>query len=160
MFEYTNKNDPALIAKTSNYSDNVIPSANSVMARNLFKLGTLYSRDDISLAKLMLSNVNPLLINNSYPSFYSNWLQLMTDVIFAPYEVVITGPDYSKLRAELAKNYLPDVFFMGGNTENLPLMENKVVEGDNYIYVCKNKVCKLPVQSTEQAMILLNSNVN
>ncbi len=32
------------------------------------------------------------------------------------------------------------------------LLENKLVQGDTRIYVCKNRVCKLPVNEVEEAL--------
>src|SRR5690606_23610890 len=40
MFYYTSDLDPALVARKMEVPDNVIPSSNSQMARNLFVLGT------------------------------------------------------------------------------------------------------------------------
>ena len=38
MFYFTSNQDPALVSRTIEYRDNVIPASNSMMAKNLFKL--------------------------------------------------------------------------------------------------------------------------
>jgi hypothetical protein len=126
------------------------------MARNLFKLGTLLGNSEyLDRSKQMLNQVIPLFEQSRQPSFYSNWLQLYVDFIYPPYEVAILGPKAQSLRNKMAKEFNPDVLFLGGNEENLPLLENKLVENETYIYVCKNKTCKLPTQSVEKAFELL-----
>jgi len=48
---------------------------------------------------------------------------------------------------------LPDVIFMGGNTEgSLPLLEDKLIENKTTIYVCENKTCQLPVEEVALAL--------
>ena len=43
--------------------------------------------------------------------------------------------------------------FLGSkDTENLPLLEGKKIPGKTFIYVCKNKTCKLPVEEAAKAM--------
>ena len=101
----------------------------------------------------MMANLAPTILDNEQPSFYSNWLQLYQDVAQPPYEVAILGPDAEKLSRELMSNYLPNCVFLGGKTEGgLELLKDKLVEGETYIYVCQNKVCKFPVQTAEAAL--------
>ncbi|MCK5704895.1 MAG: thioredoxin domain-containing protein, partial [Cyclobacteriaceae bacterium] len=55
MFFYTSDIDPELIARKMEISDNVIPSSNSQMAKNLFVLGQYFYNDDyIQKSKTML----------------------------------------------------------------------------------------------------------
>lgn len=56
------------------------------------------------------------------------------------------------MNTELQKIYLPTSIFMGGHQENLPLLENKLIEDQSTIYVCQDKVCKLPVTLTSDAL--------
>ena len=56
-------------------------------------------------------------------------------------------------RQELDQYYLPDVILLGGKTEGtLELLENKLVAGQTTIYVCRNKVCKLPATDISNAI--------
>jgi uncharacterized protein YyaL (SSP411 family) len=157
MFNYTSDLDPPLIAQKLELSDNVIPGSNSMMARNLFRLGTyLYDENYISIARQMLHNVAQTIETTAQPNFYSNWCQLYMDAIEAPYEVAIVGPDAAKLRDELSTHYIPNAFLLGGVDEGtLELLTEKLQEGDTYIYVCQNKVCKLPVQDVGNAIELM-----
>ncbi len=157
MYYYTSDIDPPLVARKMELTDNVIPSSNSAAARTLYRLG-LYLYEDAYLerAKQMMHNIEPQIVDNEFPSFYSNWLQLYLDIIQPPYEVVVMGDNFESLRAGLQAHYQPNAIYLGGKTEGtLELLKGKLIEGDSRIYVCQNKVCKLPVQEVAQALALM-----
>ncbi len=158
MFNYTSDIDPPLVARKSEFSDNVIPSSNSVMARNLLTYGTLkYYTPYIEMSRQMLKNMHPQIVGNSYISFYSNWLQLYIDFAEAPYEIAIVGENAMELKTEMAGYYLGNSIFLGGKNEGtLALLKDKLLEGETYIYVCQNKTCKLPVKDVDKALELIN----
>lgn len=157
MFFYTSNNGEKLIARKKEIADNVIPGSNSSLAKGLFYLGEYFYSDNNykEIAEQMLRNVKESIFSG--PRFYSNWAKLMLHHVYAPYQVAIVGPEAIKLRNELAKHYLPDVLFMGGEDEgSIDLLKNKLQEGDTYIYVCQYKVCKFPVQTVEEALKLID----
>jgi uncharacterized protein YyaL (SSP411 family) len=72
------------------------------------------------------------------------------------YEVAIVGDKSNEKRNELAQYYIPHMILLGGNNEGtLELLKEKLQEGETYIYVCRNKVCKLPVQEVAKAIPLI-----
>jgi uncharacterized protein len=152
MFFYTNNQYADLIARKMEIADNVIPSSNSEMAKNLFTLGQYFYKEDyISKARQMLVNVKDDVTKNI--SFYSNWGSLEIDIVVPPYEVAIVGNKYDEIRKELDEHYLPGVLLSGGSKESsLPLLENKLAEGQTTIYVCQDKTCKLSVTEVSKAM--------
>jgi hypothetical protein len=153
MFYYTSDEAENLIARKMEISDNVIPSSNSVFADVLYRLGEYYSQDSyLEMSKAMLNQVTEKI--NSGP-YYANWACLMGLITYQPFEVAIMGEQSLEKNVQLQQQYLPLAIFMGGEKENLPLLENKYVEGKTIIYVCRNKVCKLPVHTVEQAMLQL-----
>ncbi len=157
MFDYTSKIDPALIAKKAEYADNVIPASNSSMARSLLTLGTLlYNKDYLDKADQMLNNMLPQIEASAYLSFYSNWLQLLLDKVYPPYEIAIIGDDAQSKRKKIQSHYLGHSIILGSEKdENLELLKEKLQEGQTTIYVCQNKACKLPVTDVDQALGLL-----
>ncbi|MGH2552944.1 MAG: thioredoxin domain-containing protein, partial [Chitinophagaceae bacterium] len=158
MFFYTHNKYSDLIARKMELSDNVIPSSNSEMARNLFALGQFFYKDDyISKARQMLVNVKDDVEKNI--AFYSNWGMLEIDFVAPPYEIAIVGKNFEALRKEMDKYFLPGVLLSGGNSEGrLPLLENKQAEGKTLIYVCRDKTCKLPVTDVSKAMEQIKEN--
>ncbi len=152
MFFYTSDLDPGLIARKMEVSDNVIPASNSEMARNLFVLGTYYyNMEYIHMSRKMLNNVKQNALNSG--AYYANWDILMSWFASPPAEVAILGPEYELIRKEFNKHYLPRVLFSGGNSEGrLSLLEGKLIEGQTTIYVCQDRVCKLPVNEVKDAL--------
>jgi len=157
MFFYTSDEDAELIARKSEVADNVIPGSNSAMARALFHLGTyIYKPDYIETAKQMMHNVQEQIVSSDQPNFYSNWCSLYLDLVRPPYEVAIVGQDFEAKRNGLLKNYLPNALLLGGDKEgDMELLQDKLQEGETMIYVCQNKVCKLPVTDVDRALDLM-----
>ena len=155
IFYFTASQQKDLITRTIEVHDNVISSSNSVMAKNLFRLSYLLDQPHyIKTAQQMLN----LVIGNmsDYPSGYSNWSQLMLNLNGNHFEAAIVGENAINLLKELQKNYLPNVIFCAGTTENeLPLLKNRFVSGKTLIYICQNNSCQLPVESVEQALVLI-----
>ena len=152
MFFYTHNQYADLIARKMELSDNVIPSSNSEMAKNLFLLGHFLNNDEyISKAKQMLINVEADVQRNIY--FYANWGMLQALFTSPLYEVAIVGDDFADKRKQFDEHYLPNVILMGSNTASkLALLENKLVAGQTIIYVCRDKSCELPVVDVEEAL--------
>ena len=157
LFFYTSDEDPALIARKSELGDNVIPGSNSVMARNLQKLGELlYNEDYLTRAKTMLATINQNIQQSQQPSYYSNWLQMAIDVSRPPYEIAIMGDDAQAVALEMMQSYRSDAIYLGETKESeLPLLKYKYVDGETMIYVCQNKTCKLPVSDVQEALALM-----
>ncbi len=152
MFFYTHNQHSNLISRKMEVADNVIPSSNSEMAKNLFLLGHFfYNEEYIGMAKQMLINVAEDVQKNIY--FYANWGILQAWFTSPLNEIAITGDKFKTMRREFDQHYLPDVIFLGGNTESkLALLENKLIPGQTTIYVCRNKTCKMPVTEVAKAL--------
>ena len=153
MFFYTSDTDPKLIARKMEIADNVIPSSNSQMAKNLFLLGQYFYNDDyISMSKKMLNNVKQTALKAG--AYYANWDILMCWFISDPYEVAIVGKDDIIKRTELDSYYLPNVFLSGGKNEGtLALLKDKYVATQTTIYACQNKSCKRPETEVKNVLI-------
>ena len=152
MFFYTHVDHSNLISRKREISDNVIPSSNSVMARNLFALGQLYYNESyLKKSKDMMNTVSERATENPY--FYSNWNRLFIHFTKTPYEVAIVGPNCLSLRKKMDQKYLPNVLFYGGKKEGkLETLESKLNPGETTIYVCQNNTCQKPVNNADEAL--------
>ena len=157
FFFFTSDLDPPLVARRIDFSDNVIPSANSIMARDLLLLGELlYDTAYEERSRQMFNQVWPRLKKDGQPSFYSNWCQLMLTLVKSPFEIAIVGEGYKPILNDFLRNYLPDAILLGGAEEgNLPLLQYKLSEGETLIYVCQNKTCKRPTKTYQEALALM-----
>lgn len=156
MFYYTSNQSESLIARKYELTDNVIPSSNSIMANVLFKLSHYY--DDKAYNEIVVGMMNNELDNiKTSGIWHANWAILLGLITNEPTEVAIMGVEYGRLTKLLQKNYLPGSLFLGGMDENLPLLENKKIDGSTIIYVCRNKTCNLPVDDVSKALEQINS---
>ena len=155
MFYFTSKKDPSLVAKTIEYQDNVIASSNSIMAKNLFSLSHhLDNKSYKEMATSMLNNVKSKITNNA--SSFSNWLDLMLNYTNPYYEVVISGKGAKTKLAELNTTYIPNILVAySPNESKLPLLKNRFVNNETFIYVCINNTCKLPVTTIHETLQLI-----
>ncbi len=159
MFFYTDDQYSNLIARKMEVSDNVIPSSNSEMAKNLLTLSlyfenTDYEHKSVQMVKNIIEDAKPNL------GYYSNWAQALALQVFSPFEVAIAGNDWKEKLAQFQKNYLPNSIYLGGNTEgNLSLLQDKLIAGKTMIYVCKNKTCKMPVEEVEEALKQIKNQI-
>jgi uncharacterized protein YyaL (SSP411 family) len=56
----------------------------------------------------------------------------------------------------MQRKFLPHALWLGGPTEGtLELLKDKLQPDQTYIYVCRNKVCRLPVTAPDKALDLL-----
>ncbi len=150
LFYYTSARSEELIARKQEITDNVIPSSNSAMAHNLFRLGHFFNDDHyLEISDQMIKTVQPHIVR--YPSGYSNWASLLLLRIFGIYEIAITGGQAEHKRLELEKYYIPNKILLGGTTGTLPLLQDKW-ETETKIYVCRNRTCSLPVTEVIDAI--------
>ncbi len=152
MFFYTSNIDPNLIARKMEISDNVIPSSNSQMAKNLFVLGKYFYNDSyIKKSEKMLSNVSRNAMAGH--TFCANWSILMAWFTNDPYDIAILGEDSLEKRKEFDKHYLPNVFLSGAKKESeLEILKGKLVKDQTTIYVCQKRACQYPQKEVKKAL--------
>ena len=153
FFFFTSSKAKNLVARKMELSDNVIPASNSSMAKTLFLLGKLYDdKDYAEKSKQMLKNVETQIAERI--AGFSNWGILMLNNVQPFYEIAIVGKKAHQKKKELNKGYLPNKLVLGSTTSSqLPLLEMKEVNGKTLVYVCYNKVCQLPVEKVNEALL-------
>ena len=155
MFYFTSTLDDKLISRTVEFRDNVIPSSNSIMANNLFKLSHYFdNKKYLNSSQQMVNNIKDQI--ELYPGGFSNWMNLILNINKNFYEIAVVGNKAIEKIKELNENYLPNKIIIGSLESNpLPLLKNRFVEGETYIYVCVNKACKMPVKTVKEALKLI-----
>jgi uncharacterized protein len=158
MFFYTSDDDPKLITRKIELSDNVIPASNAVMAKNLFYLGHLTGNSDwVEFSASMLRAMKKEILG--YGAGYSNWMMLQLHFVFPFRELVIVGKSVDKTKELLRKHYLPNQIFAGSfGVSNLPLLQHRYVEDLTLIYVCENQTCQMPMENVDDVLKQLKKN--
>lgn len=159
LFYYTDSISETLAVKTTETSDNVIPSSNSQMACNLFKLSKILSRQTYSkIAFDMLNRFSEDIIR--YGSGYSNWALLYSDFLNDCHEVCIVGKDVEEKLLELYNYYIPNaIFVVSASASELEILNGRFVNEKTIIYVCKNKTCLLPSESITEVVKQLETDL-
>ena len=138
--------------------DAVMPSANSVMCKNLFLLSHYTGNRNLSeTGKSMLNEISNEMINNSLD--YMNWMNIALDYNDSFYEVVISGKKSFEMAQKITEMYLPNILIAASKTDSDKyLLKNRYIKGDNLIYVCVNNTCKFPVNDVKKALELITTN--
>lgn len=149
MFFITSDLDKALIVRQTDSSDNVIPSGNSTMAKNLFLIGKYFDENTfIEMSAAMLNNVISLV--EKHPNYYANWAIVLDMHLHINKELVIVGKNALEISQKINEHYLPTVLITGSTTEaDLPLVKGRFVENETLMYLCENKTCNLPEKDVE-----------
>jgi len=153
FFYFNSDEDPSLVIRKFEKSDNVIPASNSAICRALFELGTLlYNEEYLRISDQLLSNAENM-INDHLP-YASNWGIQLLNRSHDFYEVAVVGKKAASMRNELNKNYLPNSIFLGSIKERteLELLEGKWVDDQTTAYVCLNQMCKQPTTDGSTAL--------
>jgi uncharacterized protein YyaL (SSP411 family) len=155
LFYFTDPQSGKLITRKKELFDSVIPSSNSEMAFNLFLAGELFGNASYTgIAENMIRRMMTLLQHE--PQYLANWSNLYLLLANPFAEIAILGPNSIRMKNDLAVRFIPNKIFCGSITSSdLPLLRGKKNSERTTIYVCYNKVCKLPVFSTEEALKLI-----
>ncbi|MEX1188833.1 MAG: thioredoxin domain-containing protein [Bacteroidia bacterium] len=147
LFYFTSNQSEVWVARQLETSDNVQPASNSVMARNLNKLGIYFGKEEwIMQSKKMLKTVREELIN--YGPGYSNWAMLVLEQTEEFKELVITGAGAIEKAKELRKIYKPDVLIAATEKDSkIPLFEGRTASKDLTFYLCRGNQCEAPVKN-------------
>ncbi|HYW95648.1 MAG TPA: hypothetical protein VE870_08680, partial [Bacteroidales bacterium] len=121
-------------------------------ARVLF-YASHYFNDNIfmKMSRQMVENVMPYFTRS--PSYFSGWASVYLLFKKGLEEIVLTGPQWKKMRKDFTGIYFPSVLFAGAKEKgSLSLFQNRFVKGENRVYVCRNSTCKQPVATVKEAL--------
>jgi uncharacterized protein YyaL (SSP411 family) len=147
LFYFTSE-DTELIARKIERHDNVQPSSNSEMAKNLYRLGHIFNNNEwITRSKKMLI----LHVDNmtQYGSSFSNWANLYLDLAKGTTELCSMGKNALVEQKELKKMYLPHLHFSGGKNSEIEVFNSRLQPNKTLHYVCKGQSCQAPIEGRE-----------
>lgn len=160
IYYYSADDHKGLVTRRAEVQDNVMPASNSVMARNGFRMARFFPEEGFEeRARAMLDQVWQDVSGSGDLTYYSNWSRLYLDFLNPPFEIAIVGPQVAAKRDSMQRTYLPNAVWMGSEQESdLDLLKGKYREGKTLIFVCRNRVCQLPVEHTTQALLQMKKN--
>ncbi len=155
LYFFTSSEDNALVTRNIEYSDNVIPASNSILAKGFFRLSLLLSdRSYYKEAQQMLHQIQPNF--EEYSSGYANWMDLQLNFVKPFYECVVVGEKAKEKVAEFQKYYIPNkLIALSQKSSENPLFKGRFNDKKTHIFICEDNACKFPVTEVEQAVKLV-----
>ena len=158
FFYYSSKNSNKLIAKKIELFDNVIPSSNSIMAENLIKISKLFDESKyFKISENMLLNV--IKICKQEHSFLTNWLNVLLNYRIGFNEIILTGKNTKASIKKINSKYSNNKIILASDKKiKMKLLKGKLFTKKINMYLCKNKVCQLPVNNVTELNKLIEKN--
>jgi len=151
LFPFSANTSQQLVAPHYEFQDNVIPSSNSMMARNLFYLGNLFENSEwIERSRRMLSDMSGLMERSG--SWAANWGILWLHHQKEFYTLAVCGPDANRKASQLLQRYLPDtlVCSLPQPETRVPVLKNRWSDKETLIYPCTLAECLSPVNDPNE----------
>ena len=149
-FFSTGNDAETLITRPKDVFDNAHPSANSLAALALLRLGALTGEGrftDAAESVLRLLGRNAV----SQPTAFGRLLEAIDLFHSGTTEVVVTG-DRADLVSAVVSSYRPNTVLAWGERRPGPLWDGR--EGDQ-AWVCRNRTCAAPVDSVKALLVNL-----
>jgi len=161
FFYFTPAGQKDVIVRKKEVYDGAVPSGNSVMAYNLWKLSLLFDKKEWREQSInMVSSLSKAIIK--HPVSFANWASLLLEITEGTHELAIIGSESRFLLNNILKEYIPHSLIMASNEEDAiyPLLANKQALVKTSIYMCRNYTCDKPVFSLNDLMLLINKEKN
>lgn len=152
--------NPELITRSIDFSDNARPNANGVSLLNLLKLYDYTFNEGYMKKAKTLMEISAARVSK-YPGSYAQMLIGFYYSLNKSKEIAIVGessdPLTQKFTLHLRENFFPNkVVALKKGSTSIPLLEDKIkLGGKATAYVCENKICKLPTNDFETFKRLL-----
>ncbi len=158
FFYYADPTATDLVMRKTPLTDDDLPSANAIMAKVLYTIGTVYDVEKyVEQSTRMTASVSKRV--KQMARYHVQWAGLAGFFAANSYEVAIAGKDALVQNQLLQEYYLPTSITMGSvDGEPLPLLKQKQVNGKTLIYVCTNKLCKRPEEEVPKAIDQIRPN--
>ncbi|CAN5797565.1 thioredoxin domain-containing protein [soil metagenome] len=156
FFYFTHRNQKDIISRKVEFYDGAVPSGNSMMAENLFYLGSVFEEKGWqSMAQKMTLNLADTVVK--YPTSFAAWAFVLLKQVMGINEIVLTGKNMHQIQKALLKLYIPNKVFQSSDTESneMPLLKKKTYSAEPLIYLCREYVCQEPVNTMKELELLL-----
>ncbi len=155
LFYFTAQDEPEFITRKTDVNDDVIPSANSIFGKCLLLLSYYFDQPEyVNILDGMIEKIQGKI--QKFPSGFSNWMQLILQRDMGFYQIIISGPEAKTWVQKLHAMYIPNAIIIRVHeSSQIPLLADKKTGAKTMVYICKDKVCQLPVESIDDALRLI-----
>ena len=167
-FYDTSDDHEALIVRPRNLQDNVTPSGNAMIAKQLLRLAAYtgdsrYDESGRAVLKLLTDAMR------QYPQAFAESLNATDMLVNGIIEVAIVGDRSTEAVAEILEElrqpFRPNLITAHAENDvtehaSIPLLSHRVMRaGQPTIYVCRNFACRMPVTTAAETAALLAENL-
>ncbi|HUV53203.1 MAG TPA: thioredoxin domain-containing protein, partial [Dehalococcoidia bacterium] len=153
------------LVRPRNTSDNAVPSGSSAAAFVLIRLARLIdNRDYERVAATAMRSVQELMVR--YPHAFGHWLCALDSYISKPLEIAVIGKPEDVATKSLMRvinnRYSPNKILAVRKPEeasqiDTPLLRDRsTIDGKPTVYVCEDRVCKIPVNEPDALAAILD----
>lgn len=151
LFSFSSNLGEQLVAPFYELFDNVIPSSNSIMARNLFYLGHFFENRAYSeRAQNMLGSFSGKLTS----SWSANWGVLGLQMSKEFYTLAALGTHVDAELKIIHPHFFPEVKTVASkkDNENVPVLQNRFEPDQPVFYLCTSDSCLAPLFSAKEVI--------
>lgn len=159
FFYYTGKHQTDVLLRKKEVYDGAVPSGNSMMAYNLYKLSIVYGQSIWAERSFgMLQQLDKSI--QQYPTSFGIWSNILLELYSGTQEIVVVEPN-NDIYFEILYEYLPFKILLTveKETEALEWAKGKKKSGNANIFLCRQFSCKAPVDSVKELILLINSDL-
>ncbi len=161
-FFFTADNHEKLIMRTKNIYDLSLPSGNSVAAGALLRLYHItHDKRYLDISLMIMKSLSAMAAEN--PFGFGQLLNVIYTYLQKPIEITMINHTNKELCTYLEKRFLPESILVSMDSkENLEDLQSlpfftgkKFIETKTQVYICKDFVCSLPLETMDEVERLL-----
>ncbi len=161
-FFFTADNHEKLIMRTKNIYDLSLPSGNSVAAGALLRLYHItHDTRYLDISRMIMESLSTMAAEN--PFGFGQLLNVIYTYLQKPIEITVINNANKELCTYLEKRFLPESILVSMDSkENLEDLQSlpfftgkKFVDAKTQVYICKDSVCSLPLETVGEVERLL-----
>ena len=155
FFFYTHQQQSDVVLRKIELYDGATPSANSVMASNLFYLSIIFDEPQWKNRALsMIDSLKTIILK--HPNSFGIWAGTSLNILAGINEIVITGINKTPQLQKVLHQFIPNKIVQSTHvSSNLPMLINKQILDTSTIYLCHNYQCNAPCSTVDELLLNL-----
>ena len=145
FFYFSAATQTDIIVRKVELYDGATPSANAVMAENLWHLGNLCEKSEwLEQSEAMLHHM--LQTVQRYPTSFARWATFLQRYSKGLQQLIISGKDASEQLGVWQQHFHPEILAMADVSGlDTGAFKGKYVAGQTWCYLCAHFICRQPV---------------
>ncbi|MFC4262500.1 thioredoxin domain-containing protein [Ferruginibacter yonginensis] len=149
-FFFTDEQQTDVIVRKIELYDGATPSANAVMAKNLYYLSVVFDRQEWRKKSVeMIESLKTIISTHS--NSFGVWAANAINIAAGINEISVIGTNMMPLLKNVLPEYIPNCIIQSTLTNSdMPLFKNRFVFSKTFIYLCRYFICEKPFSNTSE----------